>query len=100
MDSTQEFHDTLYMKIGSCCAGCDWWRSFNSRVGECTASPPVSGHERYGMIGISSISVPVAAGHVFTLNDHRCGAFKDDFDWASLPLAYLKRIGYLAKQRR
>jgi len=90
----QEFLDRFYFEHGKCCAGCDWWRSMNSRAGDCTKSRPVSAKQRWGMLGIENISMLKAqAGHVVTPHDHVCGDFKDEFDWSSLPLAYQKRIG-------
>ena len=35
-----------------------------------------------------------AGGHMLTKRDHYCGAFKDNFDWGSLPPQYLRQIGY------
>lgn len=92
-DELQEWHDRFYMEHGPCCAGCDWWRSFNSHVGECTASAPVSGNERMSMLGIEWASRMPGAGHVWTRMDHHCGDFKDEFDWSSLPIGYRVRIG-------
>ena len=89
----QEFVDRFYWSNGPCCAGCDWWRSICSSAGECTRSAPVSGDERMSMLGIYSSSHNVGAGHVITDRGHRCGEFKDEFDWSSLPLPYRKRIG-------
>jgi len=94
----QEFHDRLYFEIGPCCAGCDWWRSFNSRAGECLKSAPVKPKERYAMLGIEGASMRLVGGHVFTPARHHCGDFKDEFDWAGLPLGYRKRIGEVAHE--
>ena len=91
-DEIQEIHDALYARNGPCCAGCDWWSWFNSAVGECLASAPVPGNERIGIIGIRLSSLPLEAGHIFTPACHRCGDFKDAFDWSSLPIGYLKKI--------
>ena len=93
MADLQEWHDRLYHERGPCCAGCDWWRSLNSKAGECQKSAPVPGRERYAMLGIEGSSLALVAGHVLTRADHVCGDFKDEFDWQSLPLPYLKRIG-------
>lgn len=90
----QEYADRFYHTNGPCCAGCDWWDRFNSVAGECTRSAPVSNKERGAMIGASGSSAPDGAGHIITKREHHCGEFKDDFDWQSLPLAYLKRINY------
>ena len=92
-DVVQEFIDRFYWDNGPCCAGCDWWRSLNSTVGECVRSEPVSARERYDMIGIDWCSVALDAGHVLTLRGHHCGEFKDEFNWFSLPAPYLRRIG-------
>ena len=90
----QEFLDKFYHDNGPCCAGCDWWRYFGALTGECLASAPVSGSERISMLKITSITMNnIEAGHVMTDRSHHCGDFKDDFDWHSLPLAYLARIG-------
>ncbi len=91
----QEFLDTYYFDHGPCCAGCDWWRSINTLSGECQRSAPMSGAARLSMLGISGSSLSLGAGHALTNHGHHCGEFKDEFDWASLPLPYRKRIGYL-----
>jgi len=94
MSGVQEFIDQAYFQHGPCCGGCDWWRHLNSRVGECQRSAPVAAIERNAMLGIERCSMSgLGAGHVLTSREHLCGDFKDDFDWSSLPLAYLKRIG-------
>jgi hypothetical protein len=90
---TQESIDEFYWRTGPCCAGCDYWRHFNSLIGECIKSAPVSGQERVGVLGMQNVSAHIPAGHIMTRRDHYCGAFRDLFDWASLPLAYLSRIG-------
>ena len=83
-DSTQEWIDRFYFQHGPCCAGCDWWRSFNSATGECTKSAPVSAEERWAMLGMSNASLNTGAGHVVTRREYLCGEFKDEFDWSSL----------------
>lgn len=88
----QEHIDTFYWKNGPCCAGCDWWRTINGMVGLCHGSEPVSGEARADMLGITFSSLRVGAGHIMTKRDHHCGKFKDEFDWSSLPLAYVKRV--------
>lgn len=92
-DERQRRLDTLYWKHGPCCAGCDWWQSANTAAGQCTKSAPVAGKDRYDMLGIERVSSHVGAGHPFTLATHRCGDFKDDFDWLSLPNSYLRLVG-------
>lgn len=90
----QEFLDRFYFAHGKCCAGCDWWRSMNSKAGDCTKSKPVPGPVRWAMLNIDKISLKkLPPGHIVTRSDHVCGDFKDEFDWSSLPLPYLKRIG-------
>ena len=93
-DDRQEILDRFYHQNGPCCAGCDWWNHHNSLAGECRKSAPVSGRERLDMLGIYSSSAPIGAGHPLTRREHRCGDFKDSFDWSSLPLAYLKRVNF------
>ena len=95
MSERQEILDTFYFTNGKCCAGCDWWRSLSSLVGECIQSPPVSGDERLDMLGVLSSSMRWLSGHVVTGREHVCGEFKDAFDWQSLPVPYLKRIGFV-----
>jgi hypothetical protein len=92
----QEFIDRFYVEHGPCCAGCDWWRSLNSRAGECHKAAPVSGIERFAMIGIEKPSLQLEAGQIMTQREHHCGDFKDEFDWASLPPHYLRKIGWEA----
>ncbi|GAB6842312.1 hypothetical protein HNR00_003521 [Methylorubrum rhodinum] len=89
----QELLDSFYHQHGPCCAGCDWWRSLNSMAGECHAGPMVAGVDRTAPLNIHGASRAIGAGHVMTLREHVCGAFKDEFDWASLPLGYRRRIG-------
>lgn len=88
--------DRFYVEHGRCCAGCDWWRYMNSVVGECTRSAPVSGDQRFSMLGMRIIGGPKPrSGHILTNRAHICGEFKDEFDWKSLPLNYLRAIGGL-----
>ena len=91
----QEKVDTFYFRHGKCCAGCDWWHSLSSLVGECAMSKIVSGPERGDMLGITRSSLRLLAGHAVTPRDYVCGQFKDEFDWTSLPLPYRKRVGQL-----
>lgn len=91
----QEAADRFYWSRGvACCAGCDWWRHLNSVAGECLRSAAVGQNERFVMLGIEGCSLPSRAGHVLTPRDHVCGEFRDSFDWRSLPLPYLSRIGF------
>jgi hypothetical protein len=85
--------DRFYTNFGPCCAGCDWWQHQNSWIGECIKSAPVSGEQRAAMLGIAGISLPIGAGHALTDRAHYCGDFKDEFDWSTLPVQYLKEIG-------
>lgn len=89
----QEALDAFYWDRGPCCAGCDWWRSLSSGNGECTRSAPMSGETRAAMLGIRGASIDFGAGHAVTPRGHHCGDFKDEFDWSTLPLGYLKRVG-------
>ena len=94
MSERQEWFDRYYFEHGPCCAGCDWWQHHNSRIGECRKSAPVDGAARWELLGITRISAQkLPAGHIMTAYDHACVEFKDGFDWSSLPLSYLKRIG-------
>lgn len=95
-DAKQELLDAFYAKNGPCCAGCDWWHWINSLVGECHRSAPVSGSERTAVLETKSPSIRLEAGHVMTRREHHCGDFVDNFDWPSLPAAYLRRIGRAA----
>ena len=93
-DAQQEAADRFYWSHGPCCAGCNWWTRANSAVGECRRSAPVSGAERLVMLGMKFCSLLPGAGHVMTPRSHMCGEFRDDFDWATLPAAYRRRIGW------
>lgn len=73
--------DAFYLKHGPCCAGCDHWRWYNSAVGDCTRSAPVSSAERFSMIGVHHASIDEGAGHIMTLRDHLCGDFIDSYEW-------------------
>lgn len=92
-ETRQEWLDAFYFKNGPSCAGCDWWRSISSHVGECHRSAPVKGDLKYAMLGMEGCSMKLPAGHILTKHDHHCGDFKDEFDWSSLPIGYRKRVG-------
>jgi len=77
MTRKQEIIDAFYKQHGQCCAGCDWWRWYNSAVGECIRTAPVCGAERFAMIGMAGSSLAPDAGHIMTLRDHVCGEFRD-----------------------
>ncbi len=77
-DRIQDFLDRFYSKNGPCCAGCDHWRWLNSIAGECTASAPVSGEDRIGMLSLHAPTIPMEAGHIITWRGHTCGDFKDE----------------------
>jgi hypothetical protein len=89
----QEHVDRYYFSHGPCCAGCDWWRSLSSQVGDCTKSAPVDGPTRWEIVGIERCSMKLPGGHIVTAREHVCGDFKDEFDWSSLPLPYRKLVG-------
>lgn len=82
-DQNQALVDAYYLDNGKkpCCAGCDHWAFINSRMGECTASPPVGAVERAAMLNMKGVSFNVGAGHVLTPYDHQCGSFVDTFEW-------------------
>ena len=84
--------DRFYVQNGKCCAGCDWWVYMNSVVGDCTKSAPVPAGERWALLGLK-FNKFVGAGHVVTPREHKCGDFKDAFDWSTLPASYLRKIG-------
>lgn len=75
--SNQKHIDNFYKDNGPCCAGCNKWRWHNSMVGECIKTAPVSGSERYSMIGIKSPSCAIESGHIITDRAHVCGDFLD-----------------------
>lgn len=81
----QDAVDNYYLSQGKrpCCAGCDHWRFYNSTVGECTKSAPVSHDERFSLIDIQSSSARGDAGHILTKRGHSCGDFLDTYDWES-----------------
>lgn len=81
MKATQRHVDEFYRQHGPCCAGCDHWRFYNSRVGECTRTAPVSGSDRFAMLGVTHASVQLDSGHIMTPRDHVCGEFSDNYDW-------------------
>jgi hypothetical protein len=93
-DALRQSLDTFYFTNGPCCAGCDWWSALNSVAGECMKSAPMSGRDRLVMAGMEKCTLMIGGGHAVTVRGHHCGEFKDDFDWSSLPITYLKAIGY------
>lgn len=95
-DAEQEWCDRLYWSNGPCCAGCDHWSRILASAGECTKAAPVGGRERIAMMGLHSCSLPLEAGHPMTPATHKCGDFKDEFDWSTLSPWYLRSIGYRA----
>jgi hypothetical protein len=99
-EARQEHLDTFYFKNGPCCAGCDWWRSISYLSGECSKSAPMSGRDRWALLGVSGSSLHLGAGHPLTNRDHHCGDFKDEFEWSALPLAYQNRVGVSSLGRK
>lgn len=77
-EQQQSLIDKFYESHGKCCAGCDWWRWHNRYIGDCTKSAPVSGVERYSMLGFEGMSISIPAGHILTRRDHVCGDFVDE----------------------
>jgi hypothetical protein len=51
------------------------------------------------MVGIDWSSMRWGAGHPLTYSTHKCGEFKDEFDWTTLPLPYRKSIGELKRHK-
>lgn len=92
-DLYQERCDTLYWSKGRCCAGCDHWMSDKGFTGECEAAGIVSGADVMRSLGFTFCSYVPSPGFPITKADHRCGKFKDDFDWSTLDGEYLRRIG-------
>jgi hypothetical protein len=88
----QEDVDRFYAERGPCCAGCDHWH-WMTVGGQCTKSAPMSGEQRAAMLDLHGFSCRIGAGHAITPAGHVCGDFRDTFDWASLPIAYVARIG-------
>lgn len=84
MNETQKAVDTFYIKNGPCCAGCDYWRFYNSVIGECIESAPVSAKERVSMLNYKGFSGKDEAGHILTKRDHYCGDFIDTYDWGDM----------------
>lgn len=89
----QERCDRLYWMHGKCCAGCDHWISDCSDTGQCEAAGIVSGEQVLKSIGITFSTWIPEPGFPYTRNDFVCGLFKDEFDWETLPVEYLKKIG-------
>lgn len=75
--SVQFLVDAFYKQHGPCCAGCDWWRYYNSTVGDCTRRAPVQASERTAMLGMRVCTLSIGAGHIMTRRDHVCGDFQD-----------------------
>lgn len=84
--------DSLYWKIGKCCAGCDHWASEGGWSGECDANGIMSGRDVAKSIGMLASSYIPDPGFPYTRADHVCGLFKDDFDWSTLDVGYLREI--------
>ncbi len=85
--------DAFFWKNGPCCAGCDHWSSDAGDIGECMSAPPVSGEQVIRSLGIDWCSHLPPPGQPFTKRDHKCGAFRDTFDWSTLDAGYLHEIG-------
>lgn len=89
----QAICDKFYWQNGPCCAGCDHWQSYEGLTGECTAAPPVSGDQVLKSMGIHWSTYTPPPGHPYTKADFKCGSFRDEFDWSTLPDEYLIKIG-------
>ena len=89
----QEKCDRIYWQNGPCCAGCDHWRSSGGLFGDCTAGPIISGHDVARSMGWTWYTWTPPPGYPVTDHLHKCGLFKDDFDWQTLGPEYLRKIG-------
>lgn len=89
----QEQCDTEYWTFGKCCFGCDHWQSNMGNIGHCVESGIVSGENVMKSLGVDFCTYTPPPGFPMTKGEFYCGKFKDDFDWSSLELDYLKRIG-------
>lgn len=89
----QETCDRQYWAKGQCCAGCDHWSSDMGLSGTCAAAGIVSGADVLRSIGVVSSSYMPPPGLPYTEADFHCGKFRDEFDWSTLPVDYLERIG-------
>lgn len=94
----QERCDRTYWTRGQCCAGCDHWRSDAGNTGECAAAGIVSGLDVLrSIVGEGFCSIPTPPpGLPYTDAGFHCGKFSDEFDWSTLDLDYLRRIGAFA----
>lgn len=93
----QEVCDTLYWKTGRCCAGCDNWASYAGLTGQCSAAGIMSGADVMRSLGFTFWSYEPEPGFPYTKASHVCGLFKDDFDWSTMPDAYLSQIGAMRR---
>jgi hypothetical protein len=75
----QEKIDSYYHAHGPCCAGCDFWRWINSRVGECVRMPPNQSHDAAAALGMLGSSLRSTSN--LTTREHWCGEFRDTHDW-------------------
>lgn len=73
---SQQHVDAFYAKHGPCCAGCDFWRWINTRVGECIRMPPNQSHDAAAGLGFDFCSLPRSTSNL-TANSHLCGEFRD-----------------------
>lgn len=89
----QETCDREYWTFGQCCAGCDFWESYAGMSGRCTAAGIMSGEDVLRSMGVTFSSYTPPPGFPFSEASNWCGKFRDDFDWSSLDLEYLDRIG-------
>lgn len=96
----QELCDREYWTRGQCCAGCDYWQSDMGGIGGCAAAGIVSGDQVMASIGVSFCSYTPPPGLPLTKLHFWCGKFKDDFDWPSLDVDYLRHIGAAEKVAR
>ena len=92
----QEKCDELYWARGQCCAGCDYWQSAMGNIGQCAAAGIVSGADvARSILGPGFCSYTPPPGLPYSEATFYCGKFRDEFDWSSLEMDYLSRIGAL-----
>ena len=91
----QETCDRLYWSRGQCCAGCDHWESGGALLGRCSAAGIMSGADVLRSMGVTFSSYMPEPGFPYTRAEHACGLFRDDFDWSTLDVDYLRRIGVI-----
>lgn len=72
---------------------CDHWGSSGALTGRCSAAGIMSGADVLQSMGVTFSSYMPEPGFPYTRAEHACGLFRDDFDWSTLDVGYLRRIG-------